>query len=125
MTELAGERLVEPAGADNLPRFREFNPQREGDVALTSTSFVARRLAQRIGIGLGDEAAFSRSIPVTGQHAVMTSQIRPRRVPNAELPVRLDSPARTRLHEVGGIAWWWYVVGVALACAAAWVLGGR
>jgi serine/threonine protein phosphatase PrpC len=123
VTELAGERLVPPADDDDLPSFHEFDPQREGDPALTSTSYVARRLAQRIGIGLGQDSARSGSIPVTGQHAVMTSQIRQRRVPATVFPAELDGPARARVD--GGTAWWWYAIAIALACAIAWVLGGR
>ena len=126
VTELGGGRLSPPAHAEDLPRFREFDPQQEGDPALTSTSHVARRLAQRIGIGLDlDEDSFLRSIPVTGQHAVMQSQNRMPRVPATELPISLDGPARSRLGELSGIAWYWYIVGLVFACAVAWSLGGR
>ena len=51
---------------------REFDPQREGDPALTSTSYVARRLAARIGI---PTASIPPTIPVTGQHPALRSQI--------------------------------------------------
>ena len=125
VTEVAGARLAEPANDDDLPRFREFDPQREGDPALTSTSYVARRLAHRIGIGLGDEA-LPKSIPVTGQHAVLRSQIRPRRLPSTAPPVALDSPARARLGELAtGSHQLWYALAVLAALAVAWVLGGR
>jgi PPM family protein phosphatase len=116
--EVAGNRLVPPAGDDDLPKFREFDPQREGDPALTSTSYVARRLAARIGI---PTPSIPPSIPVTGQHAVLRSQIGIR-VPATELP-EVDGPARRRLG--APVAWWWYVIAGVLACAIAWWLGGR
>ncbi len=66
--EVDGERFAEPGGEDDLPKFREFDPQREGDPALTSTSHVAKRLAARIGLGSG---ARESSIPATGQHMIV------------------------------------------------------
>jgi protein phosphatase len=120
--ELAGERLTAPAGEDDLPRFREFDPQREGDPALTSTSYVARRLAARIGLAT---ASIPPSIPVTGQHAVLQSQIGIR-VPPATLPSELDvdGPARRRLRGVQ-LGWWPYAALAVIACTIAWWLGGR
>jgi hypothetical protein len=120
--EVAGDRLVSPADDDDLPKFREFDPQREGDPALTSTSYVARRLAARIGI---PTPSIPPSIPVTGQHAVLRSRIGIR-VPATALPISdedLEGPARKRLAR--GFAWHWYIVLGVLACALAWVLGGR
>ena len=119
---LGGERLSPPADDDDLPRFREFDPQQEGDPALTSTSYVARRLAARIGI---PTLSIPPSIPVTGQHAVLRSQIGIR-VPSTALPVELDEPgpARRRLRDNGGM-WWLYVLVGAMACVVAWWLGGR
>jgi protein phosphatase len=35
--EVSGERLEPPANEDDLPSFKEFDPQREGDAALTSS----------------------------------------------------------------------------------------
>jgi len=119
--EVSGERLIPPEHDDDLPKFREFDPQREGDPALTSTSYVARRLAARIGI---PTASIPPSLPVTGQHAVLRSQIGIR-VPSTALPVELDSPSRDRLARPKPIDWWWYVVIGAVACALAWWLGGR
>nr|HEX4318037.1 protein phosphatase 2C domain-containing protein [Kofleriaceae bacterium] len=125
VAEVAGARLVEPASDDDLPTFREFDPQREGDPALTSTSYVARRLAQKIGIGSKDR--LPSVLPVTGQHAVIRAQLR---VPATALPVDpadLDGPARRRLasRPGGGIAWYWLAVAAVVAGAVAWVLGGR
>jgi serine/threonine protein phosphatase PrpC len=118
--ELTGDRLVPPAGADDLPTFREFDPQQEGDPALTSTSYVARRLAARIGL---PTPAIPPSIPVTGQHAILRSSI-DIRVPATAVPVDLDGPARRRLGAVSRM-WWTYAAIALIACAIAWWLGGR
>lgn len=120
--ELGGERLAPPGGDDDLPTFREFDPQQEGDPALTSTSYVARRLAARIGI---PTASIPPTIPVTGQHAILRSQIGIRLPPTA-LPVEQDieGPARRRLRE-SGFAWWAYAALAVIACMIAWWLGGR
>jgi PPM family protein phosphatase len=119
---LAGERLTPPGGPDDLPTFREFDPQQEGDPALTSTSYVARRLAARVGI---PTASIPPSIPVTGQHAVLRSQIgiRPPRASHALEP-DVEGPARRRLRDTG-LAWWLYAVIGVIACLIAWWLGGR
>jgi PPM family protein phosphatase len=119
---VAGDRLIEPQGDDDLPSFREFDPQQEGDPALTSTSYVARRLAARIGL---PTATIPPSIPVTGQHAVLRSRIGIR-VPSTALPVEPepDGPARRRLDEVSGTLWLYAVIAV-IACTIAWWLGGR
>jgi PPM family protein phosphatase len=119
VAELAGDRLKAPADAEDAPKFREFDPQREGDPALTSTSYVARRLAARIGIPV---PSLPPSIPVTGQHPIMQSQIRVR-PPATASAVDVVGPARRRLRQP--VAWWWYVVIGLLACALAWWLGGR
>ncbi len=117
--ELRGERLL-VADPDDPPKFREFDPQREGDPALTSTSYVARRLAARIGI---PTASIPPMIPVTGQHPALRSQINIR--PPKAAAVEIEGPARKRLG--GATSWSWlpYVVIGAVACVAAWWLGGR
>jgi len=117
--EVRGGRLVPPHDEDDLPRFREFDPQQEGDPALTSTSYVARRLAARIGI---PTPAIRPSIPVTGQHAVLHSQIGIR-LPATALPIDVGGPARARLR--GLARWYWYLVAGVLACLLAWWAGGR
>jgi len=117
--ELRGDRLL-PADPDDPPKFREFDPQREGDPALTSTSYVARRLAARIGI---PTASIPPMIPVTGQHPALRSQINIR--PAAAVAVDVDGPARKRLGAATSWAWLPYVVIGALACVVAWWLGGR
>jgi hypothetical protein len=119
--EVGGAHLAPPRDEDDLPRFREFDPQQEGDPALTSTSYVARRLAARIGI---PTASIPPSIPVTGQHAVLRSQIGVRLPPTA-LPVETPGPARGRLR-TGRQAWAWYgylLAGI-IASAIAWWAGG-
>ena len=117
--EVGGERLAPPRDADDLPRFREFDPQQEGDPALTSTSYVARRLAARIGL---PTAAIPPSIPVTGQHAVLRSSIGIR-LPATALPIEPEGPTHGRL--LSRVGWYWYPVIGLLACALAWWLGGR
>ena len=120
--EVGGDRLVSPKDDEDMPSFREFDPQREGDPALTSTSYVARRLAARIGI---PTPSIPPSIPVTGQHAVLRSKIGIR-VPATALPIDeddLDGPARRRLQKP--VPWHWYLAITVVACALAWWLGGR
>jgi serine/threonine protein phosphatase PrpC len=118
--EVRGERIAPPVDDDDLPTFREFDPQKEGDPALTETSYVARRLAQRVGI---PQSSIPPTIPVTGQHAVLRSRIGIR-LPATALPVELDGPARQRLRD-RPIPWWVYAVVGIVACAIAWWLGGR
>ncbi|HMG21136.1 MAG TPA: hypothetical protein VK607_07470, partial [Kofleriaceae bacterium] len=119
--ELSGDRLASPADDHDLPSFREFDPQQEGDPALTPTSYVARRLAARIGL---PTASIPPSIPVTGQHAVLRSQIGIR-LPATALPIEdVEGPARRRLGALP-LAWWPYAAIAVIACLIAWWLGGR
>ena len=121
VAHVTGERLSPPKDDKDLPTFREFDPQKEGDPALTSTSYVARRLAAKIGL---PTSSIPPSIPVTGQHAVLRSRVGIR-VPATALPIEdVDGPARKHLQRTP-IAWWWYVVIGAFACALAWIAGGR
>jgi PPM family protein phosphatase len=117
--EVGGARLDPPRDEDDLPRFREFDPQQEGDPALTSTSYVARRLAARIGI---PTASIPPSIPVTGQHAVLRPQIA-HRLPATALPIETPDPAHGRPGGVHG--WPWYLLAGVLLSALAWWLGGN
>lgn len=119
--EIGGERLAAPAGDDDLPTFREFDPQQEGDPALTSTSYVARRLAARIGL---PTASIPPTIPVTGQHAVLRSQIGIRLPPAVPVEQDIDGPARRRIRDVS-LSWWLYLAIAVIACSIAWWLGGR
>ncbi|HSD90122.1 MAG TPA: protein phosphatase 2C domain-containing protein [Kofleriaceae bacterium] len=121
VADVAGERLSPPKDDKDLPTFREFDPQKEGDPALTSTSYVARRLAARIGL---PTSSIPPSIPVTGQHAVLRSRVGIR-VPATALPIDdVDGPARKHLQRTP-IAWWWYIVIGAFACALAWIAGSH
>ncbi len=121
VADVDGERLVPPKDADDLPTFREFDQQKEGDPALTSTSYVARRLAAKIGL---PTSSIPPSIPVTGQHAILRSRVGVR-VPATAAPIEdISGPARQRLRSAP-LSWWWYLVIGALACALAWVAGGR
>jgi protein phosphatase len=121
VAHVGGERLVAPKDDSDLPKFREFDPQKEGDPALTSTSYVARRLAARNGL---PTSSIPPSIPVTGQHSVLRSRVGIR-VPATALPIEdIDGPARQRLQS-GQVAWWWYVLAGIVLCALAWVAGGR
>jgi serine/threonine protein phosphatase PrpC len=118
--EVRGERFLAPLGEDDLPTFFEFDPQKEGDPSLTATSYVARRLAARIGI---PTSSIPPSIPVTGQHAILRSSIG-LRAPSTAVPVEVDGPARQHLRD-RPLPWWVYVVLAAAACSIAWWLGGR
>ncbi|HEX5061758.1 MAG TPA: protein phosphatase 2C domain-containing protein [Kofleriaceae bacterium] len=121
VAHVGGDRLVPPKGDDDLPTFREFDPQKEGDPALTSTSYVARRLAAKIGL---PTSSIPPSIPATGQHAILRSRVG-LRVPATALPIDdISGPARQRLR-ASALGWWWYVLIAAIACVIAWVAGGR
>lgn len=120
VAHVGGDRLIAPKGDDDLPKFREFDPQKEGDPALTSTSYVARRLAAKIGL---PTSSIPPTIPVTGQHAILVSRVG-MRVPNTALPIEdVNGPARQRLQL--GVPWWWYVLAGIVLSAIAWVAGGR
>jgi PPM family protein phosphatase len=119
--DVAGDRLAPPTDDDDLPTFREFDPQKEGDPALTDTSYVARRLAQRIGL---PAQAVPPTIPVTGQHAILVSRVGIR-LPATALPIEdIEGPARRHLARSGTQTWLVVAIAVA-ACVIAWVLGGR
>jgi serine/threonine protein phosphatase PrpC len=123
VADVGGERLEPPSDDDDLPSFREFDPQKEGDPALTETSYVARRLAAKIGL---PTSSIPPSIPVTGQHAVLRSQVNIR-VPTTALPIdetELEGPARRHLQQ-RSTRLAWYVALALVACAVAWWLGGR
>ncbi len=97
-----GEGLRPPHGEDDLPRFVEFNPMEEGPSALTTTSWVARRLAAQAGIG--DDPG-PPAVPATGQHAVFRGdvpEIDPGEVPDFEGPASARLAERERL---GLVAW--------------------
>ncbi|HUH00940.1 MAG TPA: protein phosphatase 2C domain-containing protein [Kofleriaceae bacterium] len=67
VARFGGEGLAPAMSEDDLPRFVEVNPLEEGERALATTSWVARRLAAKAGIG---EDPGPAPIPATGQHPV-------------------------------------------------------
>jgi len=119
--DVGGDRLAAPRDDADLPTFREFDPQKEGDPALTDTSYVARRLAARIGL---PSQSIPPSIPVTGQHAIMVSRVGIR-LPETALPIEdIEGPARRHLKSSGARTWLIVAIAV-IACVIAWVLGAR
>jgi len=118
VAEIHGEALAPPAGPDDLPKFREFDPREEGERAFTSTSYVARRLAARAGIG--DDPG-PPSVPATGQHLVLaaTRPPSPRRA-----PTDVRGPARVRLEEPTRKPWWIWLIAAAVVAAVAWLVAG-
>jgi protein phosphatase len=106
----SGPPLRSPRSPEDLPRFVEFNPMEEGAHALTTTSWVARRLAARAGIG--DDPG-PPVVPATGQHPVFRGEI-PEVSSSDELPP-FQGPATRRLAErerLGLVAWVVAVVAV-------------
>jgi PPM family protein phosphatase len=65
-----GDRFIPASDSDEV-EFREFDPQQEGMPALTTTSYVNRRLAMRIGIATD---AGPPPLPVTGQHQAVLEE---------------------------------------------------
>jgi PPM family protein phosphatase len=111
--EVDGERL--PAAVEgDLPRFREFDPQREGDPALTSTSHVAKRLAARIGLA---PDAREMAVPVTGQHMVVRrgKAAQPAPQPTPPSAARPATERRAR-------AWPWLLAALLVALVVAALL---
>ena len=104
--DVTGDELPAPSPDAAAPRFVEFDPREEGERALTSTSYVVRRLAARAGIG--DDPG-PPVVPATGRHPVI---VRDRPAP-APPPA---APPRTRL---------WLLIAAALAAGAlGWWLAG-
>lgn len=82
IARFTGDRLPLPAGPDDRPRFTELDPNEEGESALTTTSYVGRRLAARAGLR---NDSIPPGIPATGQHRIVRPTADP--PPPAE-PVR-------------------------------------
>jgi serine/threonine protein phosphatase PrpC len=101
-----GESLPLPAGGEDRPRFTELDPNEEGEGALTSTSYVGRRLAARAG--LRGDATIPPGIPATGQHPV----VRPPRTEAEPASAALGRGSRL------GLVAWVVVVVMALAILA-------
>ena len=125
VARFTGESLHEPASEEDLPRFTELNPHEEGDRALATTSWVARRLAARAGIG--DDPG-PPVLPTTGQHPVYSGQV-PETAesgPAAAGPDEPGGPAGAVLAErerLGLVAW--VVAALAAIALLAWLLWDR
>jgi serine/threonine protein phosphatase PrpC len=117
IARFTGDGLKPPMSPEDLPRFVEFNPMEEGERALTTTSWVARRLAAEAGIG--DDPG-PPPIPATGQHAAYQGEL-----PELAAPPEPEQPAirpvEARLAErsrLGLLAW----ITILLAALAVGVL---
>lgn len=98
VVDLDGDEL--PADDGRAPRFLEFDPREDGERALTSTSYVVRRLAAAAGL---DADPGPPGIPATGRFEV------PRRRRPPARPARTPAPSTT---------WRTPVLMIALALAA-------
>jgi protein phosphatase len=126
VVDVDGDALPAPAldGRDR-PSFVEFDPREEGARALTSTSYVARRLAARAGLGPDPGPPV---VPATGNYhrrrgrsstgaggepAAITDDAT--RDPDAQglASARLRAPTAWR---------WWLVPAIAVAAAIGWWL---
>jgi protein phosphatase len=118
VAQVGGDDLIPPASVDDLPTFREFDPREEGERAFTTTSYVARRLAARAGIG--DDPG-QPTVPATGQHLVLaaTRPPSPRRT-----PTDVSGPARARLDASQRSMWWAWVIAAIVVAVVAWVAAG-
>ncbi len=118
VVDVAGEALAPPASPEDLPRYTEIDPREEGERALYSTSYVARRLAARVGIG---EDPGPPVVPATGQHAIVSRGRTP--APRVGPGGDVAGAARARLAQQGLPLWLWVVVLVA-AAAGGWLAAG-
>jgi PPM family protein phosphatase len=118
VAQVDGNGLAPPASPEDLPKFREFDPREEGERAFTSTSYVARRLAARAGIG--DDPG-PPAVPATGQHLVLaaTRPPSPRRT-----PTDVRGPAQERLEQPERTPWWIWAIAAAVVAALAWMIAG-
>jgi protein phosphatase len=110
LARFTGNRLPEPVG-DDPPRFAEMDPNEEGPDALTTTSYVARRLAARAGLR---SDAVPPVIPATGAHRIVRlpgDKDRPRLATQLSRRGRSGSPAGpasealARGSRLGLVAW--------------------
>jgi protein phosphatase len=112
-----GDELPAASSVDDLPRFVEFDPREEGERAFTSTSYVARRLAARAGIG--DDPG-PPVVPNTGQHAIIP---RGRVAPGMTLS-DVAGPAARRVRTPSSPWFIAAIVGALIAGALGWYLAG-
>ncbi|MBP9087370.1 MAG: serine/threonine-protein phosphatase [Kofleriaceae bacterium] len=107
LIEVQGARFA-ASPPNETPKFREFDPQKEGAPALTSTSLVARRLAARAGV---DTDPGPEMLPVTGQHRAFVESTAGRPAP---------SEAR-RILARGGVPSWLWLVAATTAAVITWL----
>jgi protein phosphatase len=117
VVDVRGVGLPEPASPEDLPRYTEIDPREEGERALYSTSYVARRLAARVGIG--DDPG-PPVVPATGQHAVLP---RGRAVDRALASGDVPGAARQKLDDGGLPVIVWVVILVG-AAVGGWLAAG-
>jgi protein phosphatase len=101
LAEVRGGELAQPMAGDDELRFTELDPSLEGEMALSTTSMVARRLAHKAGLR---KDGWPLTIPATSQHSVVTGKEGP-------------GPAH-RAFQAGGrisIATWTFIACIALA----------
>ncbi len=120
--DVGGDRLVPVQGDDDLPTFREFDPQKEGDPALTD-DLVRRAPARRADRAYPRPRSRRRSrSPGSTRCCVSRVGIR---VPATALPIEdVEGPARRHLKRRGASTYVILAITV-VACIIAWVLGGR
>ena len=97
LARFTGDALEPPAEGEAEPRFTEIDPNEEGEQALTTTSWVARRLAARAGLRT---EPLRPSIPATGQHRAVSLPVQDGRDPGG--PAGRALAQRSRL---GAAAW--------------------
>ena len=104
--DVDGDALPAPSPDAPPPKFVEFDPREQGERALTSTSYVVRRLAAQAGIG--DDPG-PPVLPATGRHQIVVRE----RLPPAA-PVVPVAPGKTRrllaliaaALIAGALGWW-------------------
>ena len=71
LAELRGDELAKPLAGDDELRFTELDPSLDGEMALSTTSMVARRLAHKAGLR---KDGWPLAIPATSQHPVVSGE---------------------------------------------------
>ncbi|MEM9490377.1 MAG: protein phosphatase 2C domain-containing protein [Myxococcota bacterium] len=118
----AGLPACEPGGDDSGQglRYLEFDPQEEGQAALSTTAVVARRLAARAGLG---EEPDPPSVPMTIQHPVVRAGQTGRG--GARHNRDIAGPAQSALAKSSRISpRAWVIAGILVLAAAAVVIIG-
>ena len=111
--------LPPPRDARDQPEFAEFDPQEEGDGAMSTTSTVARRLASRIGLGRDP----GRRVPSTGQHATIPASL-PDLSPAPAPASDVAGPATVQLQggARGWQGWLWWGLAAVIVGIIAWLV---